>query len=90
MPQPRPWLDEVIDALRELGGEGQLSQIYARVRERGVMDFEANVHWEDRIRGTIETHSSDSAAFNPNNDDLFQSVNGLGQGRWRLRQPVVA
>jgi len=29
MSQPRPWLDEIIDALTELGGHGTLADISA-------------------------------------------------------------
>jgi hypothetical protein len=31
MAQPRPWVEEVLDALGELGGEGKLEEIYEAV-----------------------------------------------------------
>src|SRR5215213_5034636 len=87
MAQPRPWVDEIQDALRELGGKGHLDEIYRRVKERGKMDFSANAHWQDRIRRTIETHSSDSLAYGGQRD-LFYSVGGSGSGVWGLRTDV--
>jgi uncharacterized protein (DUF433 family) len=87
MAQPRPWVDEIQDALRELGGKAHLEEIYRRVQERGKMDFSANAHWQDRIRGTIETHSSDSIAYTGQRD-LFCSVDGIGSGVWGLRNQV--
>ncbi len=40
--------------------------------------------FEDVIRRTIQTHSSDSNGFG--GTDLFRSVDGLGGGHWGLRE----
>jgi putative restriction endonuclease len=88
LPQPRPWLDEIIDALKELGGHGTLSDICDKIEERNVMDFISNKHWRDRIRGTIYHHSSDCDIFtsDPGGEkDIFYSVDGKGNGHWGLR-----
>lgn len=84
MSQPRPWLDEIIDAIKEIGGHGTLEDIYERVYDRGIMDFKANRSWKDRIRGTIYQYSSDCDVFG-GNKDLFYAVSGKGKGRWGLR-----
>ncbi|MGM0880906.1 MAG: hypothetical protein ACQEXQ_07650 [Bacillota bacterium] len=62
MPQPRPWLDEIIDAMKDLGVHGTLEDIYTRVSDRQVMDFSLNLAWKDRIRGTIYQYSLSSDA----------------------------
>jgi putative restriction endonuclease len=88
MAQPRPWLDEIIDTLKELGGNGTLADISDRVLERNVMDFNINKHWKDGIRGTIYQYSSDSDYFKGDvgsKKDIFFAVNGKGQGHWGLR-----
>ncbi|UFJ41243.1 HNH endonuclease [Brevibacillus humidisoli] len=84
MPQPRPWLDEIVDALRELGGEGTLEDIYTRIFDRGIMDFASNPFWKDRVRGTIYQYSSDCDVYNGKRD-IFYSVSGKGKGQWGLR-----
>lgn len=63
MAQPRPWLDEIIDALKELGGHGTLHDIAERIVERKVMNFEENPIFRDRVRGTIYNHTSDGTYF---------------------------
>lgn len=88
MSQPRPWLEEVIDALTELGGTGTLKDISERVYERGVMDFNSNPYYKDRIRGTIYNHSSSGTYYKGEiggEKDVFFSVNGIGKGVWGLR-----
>ena len=84
MAQPRTWLREVMDALRDLGGAGFLSEIYAQIRKRGRMDFASNSKWEAAVRNAIEKHSSDSEAY-AHNGDYFKSVDGIGSGHWQLR-----
>lgn len=63
MAQPRPWLDEIIDALKELGGHGTLLDITEKIIERNVMDFNANPLFRERIRGTIYNHTSDGTYY---------------------------
>ncbi|WP_404323709.1 HNH endonuclease [Cytobacillus firmus] len=88
MAQPRPWLDEIIDALKELGGQGTLHDITEKVLERDIMDFQANPSFRDRIRGTIYNHSSDGTYYKGEvggEKDIFYSVAGIGKGHWGLR-----
>ena len=85
MAQPRPWVTEIVDTLHDLGGEADLEQIDRRIHLRAKMNFASNRNWKARVRGTIEIHSSDSEAYVQRNSDLFQSVFGIREGRWRLR-----
>ncbi|TCW35647.1 putative restriction endonuclease [Laceyella sacchari] len=88
MSQPRPWLNEVIEAISELGGEGTLKDITEKIVERNIMNFEANPHFESRIRSTIYHHSSDCDVFvgeKGSSKDIFYAVHGKGNGYWGLR-----
>lgn len=84
MAQPKPWLDEIIDVLKDLGGHGYYKDIYERIKQRGIMDFNANKHWKQAIQQGIELHSSDSTVFK-GTDDIFYAVEGKGKGHWGLR-----
>jgi hypothetical protein len=84
MPQPKPWLDEIIEALTELGGIAPYARLYAHVEKRDVMDFELNQHWQEKIRGTIQNYSSDSKTYKTGRPNLFFSVDGIGKGTWGL------
>ena len=88
MPQPKPWLEEIIEALEELGGHGTLADISQKVFDRDIMDFNLNKHWKDRIRGTIYHHSSDCDIYTSEvggTKDIFYAVSGKGNGHWGLR-----
>ena len=89
MAQPRRWLDEVIDALDDLHGEGNLQDIYEQIRRRGFMDFSANPFWQDRVRETLQRHSLDSEvgqAYIKNADQaIFIAPKGKGAGYWAIR-----
>src|SRR6266480_8141399 len=93
MPQPRPWLDEIIDALRDLGGEGSLNAIYEQISKRNIMTLDS-ANWQAAIRRTLEAHSSDTRTFrtiqqSPEND-LFLAPKGLNSGYWAIRESYRA
>lgn len=83
MAQPKPWLDEIIAALNDLGGHGTLDDMYSKILDRGIMDFTDS--WKDGVRGTIYQYSSDSDGHKKGSDDIFYSISGKGSGRWGLR-----
>jgi len=85
MPQPRKWIDEILEIYEEFGGIVHYDDVYRRVQERNNMDLAANPNWKAAVRRTVEQHSSDSEAFLGRND-LFYSVEGKGKGIWGLRQ----
>ncbi|WP_374187403.1 HNH endonuclease [Priestia aryabhattai] len=88
MAQPRRWVDEIIEALEELGGESSLADIAQRIEDRNLMDFSQNKHWRDRIRSTIYHYSSDCDIYTGevgSEKDIFYAVRGKGNGYWGLR-----
>ena len=84
MAQPRSWRDEVMDAIRLLGGKAPYNEIYQEIQRRQSMDFEENPNWRAAVRQNIEMFSSDSDAF-AGKEDIFYSVEGKGRGVWGLR-----
>ncbi len=82
MSQPRPWIDEIIDVLKELGGDGYYEDIYDRIYDRKRMNFIGK--WEASVRDAIERNSSDSEKHTGKRD-VFYSVDGIGKGHWGLR-----
>jgi putative restriction endonuclease len=84
MAQPKHWVDEIREALEELGGEAHLSEIYHKVLERDNMNFDENKNVEEKIRQTIQRYSGDSETFN-GKEDIFYSVRGIGEGYWGIR-----
>ena len=78
------WLVEIIEAMKEIGGYGTYQDIYERIKARGKKDISNRKNWTAAVIAAIETHSSDSKAFNGKND-IFYAVFGLGNGVWGLR-----
>lgn len=82
---PITWLDSVIQALQNLGGESHLSEIYPEVKR---IRLSRNSSWgtagESSTRATLERHSSDTEVWVSSRPDLFQN-RSIGQGIWALR-----
>ena len=79
------WRDDIVDALRRLGGEADLHEIYRKVtdiRQKEGRSLPPSV--DAVIRRELENNSSDSESFTGHRN-LFRSVNGIGGGRWALR-----
>jgi hypothetical protein len=86
MAQTRPWVEEGLDVLGELGGEGALEDRCGMIRSRGVMDLTGSVDWRAMVRRTIQQHSSVSDAFSGTpGDDIFIPPRGLGGGYVAIR-----
>jgi hypothetical protein len=78
------WRDDVQAALRCLGGQAPLSQIYRSVKEiREKTRRSVPESLEATIRRTLEDHSSDSDNYRGTN--LFAMPMGKGAGIWALR-----
>jgi putative restriction endonuclease len=77
------WREAIIEALKALGGKGNLKNIYEKVEKMGNMKskIEKCTTWKNTIRQTIYDNSSDSNSFRQKND-LFHHV---GHGIWELR-----
>ncbi|MCD2500183.1 hypothetical protein LQE93_00155 [Clostridium sp. NSJ-145] len=79
MAHKNKWLDEIIEAIEELGGHAFYKDIYDKIIERDNMDLVQNKSWTASVRGTIERYSSDSDVYN-GKMDIFYSVEGKGKG----------
>lgn len=82
------WIGEIIPALRRLGGQGTLEEIYKMVKARSSIDLNLYTDWKAQIRKNIYLHSSDTDIFNhdPGSEyDIFYTIEGRGKGKWGLR-----
>jgi Mn-dependent DtxR family transcriptional regulator len=75
----RSWKDEVVDALRALGGRASLSDIYSYI-ERNTSRKLADT-WRATVRHTLQIYSSDTETYK-GGEDIFQR---LDKGSWALR-----
>lgn len=80
------WRDDVLEAVRGIGGIGTLSSIYDAVERR--RDGPLPASWRAIVRRELEYNSSDSASHQKRHD-LFRSVNGIGGGVWALRDVAL-
>lgn len=74
--------EAIVEALKQLGGHAYLKDIYIKFCEIYSEDLPMN--WKSNVRAIIEDCSSSSQRFK-NSEDLFYSVEGLGNGHWGLR-----
>lgn len=72
----------IIEALKKLGGHAYLRDIY-HVFEQISGDMDLPPNYKSVIRATLERNSADSIAFD-GRENLFYSVDGLGNGHWGL------
>ncbi len=79
------WLEIVYQALINLNGAGKYESIYDEVLRIAPEKCANNKNWKGRVRGTIQSSSSDSEDFNPKGTDLFISLEGIGKGSWGIR-----
>jgi len=75
------WVEDIIQAFLNLGGEATLSQIYNEVSK--IRKIPLQNKWLHIVQSTIYRHSSDSRIFQGN--DLFRKV---GKGVWALQEQV--
>ena len=80
----RQWIDEIVEAYEFFGGKSRFPDIYLYIKQNSTRTLTPN--YQNIIRYYVETHSSDSKSYCPNNEDLFYSVNGIGHGIWGLRK----
>jgi len=74
------WRDEISEALRALGGEAYLADIYDYVRRTTARELPET--WQATVRFILQLHSSDTETFRGGHD-LFEH---LGRGYWGLRK----
>ena len=84
-------LNEIIEALRELGGKASLKEIYKQIEERDNIPSIHEVRtWKESIRATIYTHSTDSLSYREGYQDVFESIGGKRSGQWKLREGNIS
>jgi hypothetical protein len=78
------WVEDVVEALRNLGGEAKLEELYHEVSM--VRDEPLPRSVDEPVRGTIYKHSSDSEAYEESNTDYFvhrgSGVGGSGRSTY--------
>jgi hypothetical protein len=79
------YIDDIIHAFEQLNGIAHYSDLYEQIQKNATRPLPSS--WQAIIRARIEERSSDSKAF-LGNDDLFFSVEGLGEGYWGLRSYI--
>ena len=77
------WLEYVVKAFENLGGVASYKQLYEEILL--IRNEKFSDSWKAVVRATIERNSSDSLAYAGKND-IFYSVDGLGNGIWGLRE----
>lgn len=76
------WVEDIIQALKNLGSQATLSQIYEEVRR--IRQGPLPKMWQHIIQDTIYQHSSDTQKFQGN--DLFRKVD---KGVWSIRKQTA-
>lgn len=76
---------EIIAALRILGGQGALKDIYKAIEDRNQLPgLNTNENWQNTVRANLQRYSSNSKNYQ-GKEDLFFSVEGLLSGIWGIR-----
>ena len=83
------WLEEIITAMKHLGGDAKYQDLYDEIKKQGNIDLSKRKYWQQRVRATVEAFSSDSVTYN-GKKDIFFSVDGIGKGHWGLRNFIPA
>lgn len=82
-------LNTIIKVLEDMGGDGQLQDIYdeiATMENNGLIDLSHLKKKNVAIRTEIYKYSSDSKNFNGDYEkDYFYTVDGKRSGKWGLR-----
>ncbi|GAP21874.1 DUF4268 domain-containing protein [Leptolinea tardivitalis] len=77
------WIEDINQALKNLGGQATLTQIYEEVKR--IRQGTLPKMWQHIIQDTIYQHSSDTQKFQGN--DLYHKVD---KGVWALRNHTAA
>lgn len=75
-------LEALLQAMKNLGGKATYSQLYEEYES--ITGTVLTPGKKAGIRKNIEDHSSDSMNYK-GKEDLFYSVDGIGNGTWGLR-----
>jgi len=72
------WKDDIVSALKHLGGEAYLSDIYQIVAKRRSKKPR---NWKNAVRYVLQLHNSDSRRYEGGTPLFYRKANG----RWGLR-----
>ena len=75
----RSWKEEIVGALKVLGGKSHLSDIYDQIESTTLRELPKT--WKATVRYTLQIHSSDTESYK-DGEDLFCR---LDRGYWGLR-----
>ena len=76
------WLEVIIEALKALGGYAHRSDIFLVIEDQGKKNL--TEFWKKSVQSVIQTHSTDSDAYDRSNPDIFYTYQ-KGSGCWGLR-----
>jgi hypothetical protein len=83
------WRNDVEQALKELGGEASLSDIYEKVRDiRIANDRSIPASLRSLVRKNLEEHCAETESYTEK-ADLFIMPRGKGSGYWGLKKDSV-
>lgn len=78
------YLESIIDALSNLGGEAHIGIICDYIEKNNTLDYMGrNKNWRQQVSNSITTHSSDSNSFKGGEDIFYTPM--YGSGVWGLR-----
>lgn len=83
-----PMLDDIINAMNELGGHCYYKDLYETIKKNNpncLINYANEKNWRASVRAAIERCSKDSQIFQQKH--LFYSVEGIGKGHWGLVNP---
>ncbi len=78
------WREEILVALKALGGTAHLNDIEKYIKKYSTKDFKNNNNIASTIRAELQFASSEARHFK-GRYDLFYSSGGFGSGKWGLR-----
>jgi hypothetical protein len=83
------WFDDVLEALRQLGGKAHLGKIYNTVRTiRRNAGRALPKSFESEVRKTLEDHCPE--AYFRRRRNIFFMPEGKGAGVWAIRFPSIS
>ncbi len=77
------WKENIVQALENLNGIATYDKIYDEVYK--IKKGNVSSSWKETIRRRIQDLSSDSNGYK-GKEDIFYSVDGIGNGIWGLRK----
>lgn len=74
--------ETIVKALQMLGGHAYYRDIYDKFSQ--IYEGNLSKTWKKSIQSVIERHSSHSSVYKAG-EDLFEPIDGIGQGHWGLK-----